>query len=207
MLNPQGKHRGLAAMIAAQRSGTHMLDAAVGSHPACKSTGEIFCRRVPGTAKQMWKLIDRVRCGGFDVVFLDIKYNQISEPVLDLLKHIPVIHLIRMDDERLVYSGALHTLRGAGGASSSEFPPIEVAPRDFADIVAYRDNGICKFSHLEDLRLYYEDLTGNREVDRLPAWACERVCDVLGVKRRILTVETLKDGPCNIDGLLEVEPR
>jgi hypothetical protein len=202
MLNPQGKYKGLAAMIAAQRSGTHMLDAAVGSHPACKSTGEIFCRRVPVTAKQMWKLIDRVKCGGFEVVFLDVKYNQISPPVEELLRHIPVIHLIRMDDGRLYYSRVLHTLKGEGKVGPGEFPTVEVDGRAFADIVAYRDNGICRFSHLEDLRLYYEDLTNNQEVDRLPDWACEKVCDVLGVERRVLTIGTLKDGPCSVDGLL-----
>lgn len=200
---------GLAAMIAAQRSGTHMLGAAVGSHPACKSVGELFCRRVPGTARQMWKLIDRVRCGGFEVVFLDVKYNQISEPVLELLEHIPVIHLIRRDDMRLCYSGRLHDYTGGKGMpGATTFPEFEICAGDVKDIITYRDEGVRKFSRLERLRLYYEDLTGDKEIDRLPDWASELVCDTLGVDRRPLFVGTLKDGPTeavDVSQILRVE--
>ena len=40
---------------------------------------------------------------------LDVKYNQISPPVEELLRKIPVIHLLRKDLRRLYFSGELHS--------------------------------------------------------------------------------------------------
>lgn len=188
---------GLAAIMAQQRSGTHMLGAAIGSHPDMKYAGEIFCRRVPATAERMWELVRRVKCGGFAVVCLDVKYNQISPPVEELLERIPVVHLVRRDADRLYYSGELHDLYNRNPAAKREgvTPRFEIVPERYESIVWARDRCIARYGHLETVRLHYEDLTQNREIDRLPEWASRDVCRALGVPHRTLTVGTKKMAP------------
>ena len=46
-----------------------------------KYTGEIFYSGAPLDPKKLKRRINRVSGGGFDVVCLDAKYNQISPPL------------------------------------------------------------------------------------------------------------------------------
>ena len=72
------KYRYLVIM-AQQRSGTHLLGSCIDSHPRIKYTGELFCRNIPQTVQAMQDRIRQVSSGDFDVMCLDIKYNQISK--------------------------------------------------------------------------------------------------------------------------------
>lgn len=197
-------YEGLAAIMAQQRSGTHMLGSAVGSHPDVKYTGELFCRRVPQSEERMWQLIDQVHCGGFAVVCLDVKYNQISLPVERLLENIPVIHLIRRDLDRLYYSGELHDLYNCDpeAKAAGVQPLFEIEEERYRSIAEAQQRWIRRYGHLESLRVYYEDLTGNREIEQIPEAAGMLICDTLGVGYHPLMVLTRKSAPADVDGLL-----
>ena len=194
----------LAAIMAQQRSGTHMLGSCIGSHPNVKYTGEIFCRNVPTSWARLVDTVKRVECGGWDVIVLDVKYNQISPPVEQLLREIPVIHLLRQDERRLYFSGQLHSYWGSHPKDKERgfIPTLAFHQPTFDAIMYARQWAIQKFSYLEDLRLVYEDLTDNQEVTELPAWACRRICETLGVEYRILTTDYKKNAPRGIEQFL-----
>ena len=195
----------LAAIMAQQRSGTHMLGSFIGSHPQMKYTGEIFCRNVPQTVEQMNKTLGKVVCGGWSVIVLDVKYNQISEPVEHLLSQIKVVHLLRKDLLRLYFSGELHSYynRSPEAKKQREIPAFQFDEARYWDIVLARQQWIRRFSWLEDLRLCYEDLTGNRQIAQLPEWAGRQICALARVEYRPLTTTWTKNAPADITPFLE----
>ena len=181
-----------------------MLGNCIGSHPEMKYTGEIFCRNVPGTWEQMMQTVRRVKVGGWSVIVLDVKYNQISEPVEELLKQIPVIHLLRKDLRRLYFSGELHSYYGQHPEARGRgvIPTFEFNQARFQSIVNARHRALQSFSYLEDLRLVYEDLTANREIMELPEWAGRKICELLGVEYHPLTTDYEKNAPEDIEPFL-----
>ena len=191
----------LAALVAMQRSGTHMLGSMIGSHPEMKYTGEIFCRNVPGAWEQLMQTVGRVNVGGWSVIVLDVKYNQISPPVEELLRKIPVIHLLRKDLRRLYFSGELHSYYGQHPEAREQgvIPTFEFSQARFQSIVDARRRALERFSYLEDLRLVYEDLTDNQEITELPEWAGREICRLLGVEYHPLTTDYEKNVPEDID--------
>jgi hypothetical protein len=194
----------LAAIMAQQRSGTHMLGSFIGSHPEMKYTGEIFCRNVPQTVAQMDRTLGRIVCGGFKVIVLDVKYNQISPPVEELLNWIPVIHLIRKDTRRLYFSGELHSYYGAHPEAREQgvIPKFKFDRARYQAIVRARQEAIQRFSRLEDMRLVYEDLTNDQQITELPEWAGRQICHVLGVEYHPLTTDYTKNAPADIEPYL-----
>jgi len=187
----------LAVLIAMQRSGTHFLGSAIGSHPDVKYTGEIFCRNVPRDKSRMVAGIERVQCGGFEVVCLDVKYNQISPPVEAILPDVrAVIHLIRRDRLAHYFSGELHSWRGRNPNAEKGFVPTFDFSLSHFNALNYRTKwGFDKFRKYETVRLVYEDLTAGRQTDTLPDWASEKICKALGVEFAPLEAGTVKSAP------------
>jgi hypothetical protein len=179
----------VAAIMGQQRSGTHFLGAILGSHPAIKYTGEIFCRRVPNSWEQLHEWVDRVLGGGFEVVLLDTKYNQISKHVETLLQHndVKVIELVRENKLRLYFSGVLHTWRGQH-PNEPKIPTFRFMLPQFQEIVAQIERYRERFGYLADVRVYYEALTLDRNTLVLPSNACWELCELLGVEPRPLTL-------------------
>jgi len=181
-----------------------MLGSAVGSHPDVKYTGEVFCRNVPPNWERMAAIVNRVVCGGFKTVLLDVKYNQISEPVEELLRQIPVIHLIRRDIRRLYYSGELHTYyaQHPEAREAGEIVAFEIDEARFKRLKQVQRMHIKRFGYLEDLRLCYEGLTGNQPIERLPEEIERAICALLGVAHHPLVTGFRKNAPADIDDLL-----
>jgi len=140
------------------------------------------------------------------VVLIDIKYNQITDPVERWLREQRVPHLIRRDVRRQFFSRELRRWMAAHKGEDHGYHPPERVPqipfdksafRHFAAQVAeYRD----RFTPLETTRLYYEDLTNNQNVGVLPAWAGRILCALLEIPYRPLTARGRKESPTDIEG-------
>jgi hypothetical protein len=195
------------AIMAQQRSGTHFLGTAIGSHPDIEYTGELFCRDIPHTERQMIDQIGRV-VGDTRVVCLDCKYNQISAPVEAFLaRHeVKVIHLVRRDRLAAYFSGELHTWRGEH-PDSGHTPTFDFDLRKYNEIEQSVEWHQRRLGYLTDLKLYYEDLTGNRDTIGLPHWANRMICTLAHVDIRQLTTSHGKEAPVNYrDYLVNVPP-
>ncbi len=181
----------VAAIIGHQRSGTHFLGAMLSSHPDIKYTGEIFANREPKSWKQLKEWVDRVIYGGFEVVLLDCKYNQISRYVEFLLERDEVVVIQNQRDDRLAqyYSGELHTWRGVNpDAPLSVRPTFEFNRQQFDEIHQEISDFEQRFQNLPNLRICYEDMTENKNTLELSRAISEALCTVLGVKNRLLTL-------------------
>jgi len=187
----------IIAVISHQRSGTHFLGSCIGSHPAIKYTGEIFWgEKTPLTTGQMWKTLDRVMCGRVEVVCLDTKYNQLSQPVRGLLAQdeVKVIHLIRRNALRLYFSGELHTWRGRN-PGNAEIPVLQFSEARFNSTAQEIERYKLALGYLADVTMYYEDLTSDRPTYQLPDWASEQLCELAGVAYMPMTTDTKKNAP------------
>lgn len=184
-------------IMAHQRSGTHFLGAAIGSHPDIKYTGEIFCRNVPQSTAEMRKTILRVACGA-DVICLDCKYNQISPSLEAFLQRpdVKVIHLVRRDRLAAYFSGALHAWRGQR-PDAGEVTTFRFMPDVYREIEEFVQAHQRRLGYLTDLKLYYEDLTHNKDTVLLPIWASRMICDLVGVVHRPMTTSYGKEAPVN----------
>lgn len=199
----------ILAVMAHQRSGSHFLGAAIGSHPAMKYTGEIFNgKKRPASSKAMWAGIDRVRGGRPDVLCLDTKYNQISRPVEELLAQddVKVVHLVRRNLLRLYFSGELHDWRGEH-PGDRRVPTLRFSNARFNAIVQEIEEYKRRFEHLADLTLYYEDLTGDYPTHQLPDWASQKICELVQVNVMPLTIGTEKEAPRDLFRYLTGVPR
>lgn len=194
------------AIMAHQRSGTHFLGGAIGSHPQIKYTGEIFCRNVPQSEQQMRQGILRVACGA-DVICLDIKYNQISPPLEAFLQRyeIKVIHLVRRDRLAAYFSGALHTWCGQH-PEAGEVPTFCFILDQYREIEEEVQAHIRRLGYLTDLKLYYEDLTHNEDTNAVPMWASRMICDLAQVDVRQLFAGYGKEAPADYRKHLEAVP-
>jgi len=197
----------IALLIGRQRSGTHMLGAMIGSHPRVKYTGEIFWshKRARDWGDMMTK-IERVAGGGFDVILVDVKYNQISAPVETLVAHpeVKVIQIIRRDIRRLYYSGELHTFYGNNPWAKEDRVAMtfRVDPARLEALRRSQAEQVAKWKRFVDMQLFYEDLTGNREVEIMPEKYSQAVCMCLGIEVKELTTGTKKVAQSDIEGLL-----
>jgi len=183
------------AIMAQQRSGTHFLGGAISSHPKMRYTGEIFCRDIPQTERRM---IDQISqwANGAPVVCLDCKYNQISDPIERFLaRHdVKVIHLVRRDRLAAYFSGALHTWRGQH-PDADHVPTLRFILDQYREIEESVQRFLRRFGYLTDLKLYYEDLTYNRDTISLPSRASRMICDLAGVYQHPLTTTYGKEAP------------
>lgn len=194
------------AIMAHQRSGTHFLGSAIGSHPDIKYTGEIFCRNVPNSESEMMKRISRVACGA-EVICLDCKYNQISPPLEALLFRydVKIVHLVRRDRLAAYFSGELHTWHG-------QHPDADHVPTFCFDLDKYREieESVERYQkrlgYLTDLKLYYEDLTNNQDTIALPYWANVMICTLARVDQRQLVTTYGKEAPVDYRKHLDCVP-
>jgi len=195
-------------IMAYQRSGTHMLGSAIASHPQLRYVDEIFRNNPPQTVEVAMATIQQYEHPDV-MTYLDIKYNQIAAAE-ELLWEMRVIHLVRRDDRAHWFSGLYKNYMGQHPearqalAGRGEYPMIPFDRAGFEKFAARKARLMAKFSYLEDIRLYYEDLTGNHQIAVLPEQAEIAICDLAGVERRPLTVTETKDAPANYrDYILE----
>ncbi len=193
----------IAVLLGQQRTGTHMLGDMIGSHPDVKYTGEIFwSHKRARDWDDMVAKIDRVSGGGFPLILIDVKYNQITDPVARLLPQVKVIQIIRRDAERLYYSGELHSFVGDHPGAATTGRRFRVDWKRFHAIKDAQDRGVNKWARVAGLVLHYEDITQNRQTNIMPGEYSRQVCEFLGIELRSLTTGTLKEGPEDIKGLL-----
>jgi len=194
-------------LMAYQRSGTHMLGNAIASHPRLRYADEIFRNDPP---QSLEAAIDVIR--QYDhpdiVTCLDIKYNQIAA-ALPLIEQMRVIHLVRRDDVAHWFSGLWKSYAkrhpdAMQAIERGEYPAIPFDRAGFEKFAARKAAYVAKFSYLEDVRLYYEDLTSNRQIAVLPEQAEIAICNLAGVERWPLSITGKKDAPANYrDYILE----
>lgn len=213
-----------AVILAYQRSGTHFLGSCLDSHPQIKYVGEIFGQspnlQHPGEQfgkengfhklKQSDHGIERslelltsefINDKKAKLIVMDIKYNQITHPLEHLLHDLKVIHLIRKDLRRRFFSMLLWekykkypVLRSFGVIPHFDISEAKLK-RNMAEVKRLQE----KYSYLEDLRLYYEELTQNHQVNRLPTSIEKRLCGFLGLDWGPLSTLSIKIAPINID--------
>lgn len=205
------------AILAHQRSGTHLLGSCLDSHPEIEYIDEIFDRRRVESEGQLKKILSRFE-GKEKFLCLDVKYNQITLPIERFLQNIKVIHLIRRDIKAMYFSGRLHgfykrklRVKGTTGErvaryqeiakSQKQIPKIPFNQGKFDKWAKGVERGRAKYSYLEDLRFHYEDLTGNKQIKTLPKWASEDICEFLGIEYCSLTTSNIKFSPTNIEEL------
>jgi len=194
------------AIMAHQRSGTHFLGSAIASHPDIKYTGEIFSRKPPKSTQEMRNRFSRVSRGA-EVICLDTKYNQISPPLEAFLAQhqVKVIHLVRRDRLAAYFSGELHTWRGQH-PDAGELPTFCFLLDQYRAIEEEVEMHKRRLGHLTDLRLYYEDLTNNKDTLVLPERASRMICDLAGVDVRQLTTPSGKEAPVDYMQYLQGVP-
>ena len=198
----------LIAILAHQRSGTNMLGWAIDTHPHITFTSELFHRNregVPDTADELERALQgtrpRTRNGpsrpylSDKVACLDVKYNQVTSAVEDLLRRIPVIHLVRTDHMRHWYSFQLRIW----WQSHPEYRQRRELPaslpfdaNQYDAFVTRLTNHQERLRYLADLTLYYEKITDNKQITELPDRVTEQICTLAGVEYCRLTVSALK---------------
>lgn len=190
----------IMTVMAFPRAGTNMLGWAIHSHPQMHYVSELFHPRKhcghPRTAADVVAAIERYDEPGAAVLCLDTKYNQITPALEEFLRGVKVIHLVRRDTLRHWFSFKFRTHRKHPERGAIAFDRDEYE-RFLRRVTRLRE----KLSYLEDLRLVYEDLTGDRQISALPEWASRRICDLAGVDFYPLTTHTKKGAPMDIEGL------
>jgi len=147
------------------------------------------------------------------MISLDIKYNWIKPALEAFLTKIKVIHLIRRDEKRLMLSHLVWSKyrktsvpnRASWNVMYDESAKkklfaLQSNPREkfvvneekFERNMARVRRWKIQFAPLEDLRLYYEDLTENKEIQRLPHWASVKICKLLNLEYYPLIASTQK---------------
>jgi len=192
------------AMIANQRSGTHLIRGCVNSHPRAYCPPEPMFHCPPQTDEEMLAFLEQYRGIAPDVVLIDVKYNQITPPVEAWLRGCRVLHLIRRDVRRMFFSRELRRWMAAHPEERKNYHPPEKVPqipfdrdkfrRFVRDVKQYQ---AC-FTPLETTRLYYEDLTENRNVVALPGWAGRILCGLLEIPYHRLYASGVKGAPTDI---------
>jgi len=196
----------LVAMIANQRSGTHLIRYCVNSHPLAYCPPEPLFHQRLGSDSAMARFLEQYRDVDEDVVLIDIKYNQITDTVERWLREQRVLHLIRRDVRRQFFSRELRNWMGAHRGENHGYHPPETVPQipfDQAEFDGFREAVklyIKAFTPLETTRLYYEDLTNNQSVEVLAEWAGRILCALLEIPYRPLTASDRKEAPSNIEG-------
>jgi hypothetical protein len=196
-------------MIAQQRSGTHLIRHCVNSHPYALCPPEPLFHQALASDAEMQSFLAQYNDVDEHVVLIDIKYNQITDPVERWLEGQRVLHLIRRDRRRQFFSRELRRWMAEHKGEDHGYYPPEHAPQIRFDQAEYDlfyrevEQNIAYFTLLETTRLYYEDLTDNQPVEVLPAWAGRILCALLAVPYRPLTARGKKDAPTDIEGYWE----
>jgi len=191
-----------AVMLAHPRSGTHLLRDAVNSHPDAVCPIEWFYRQRP-TENELAAALAEFRALGKHGVLVDVKYEQCSDAIEKWVRaeSVPVLHLVRRDIEAMWFSHCLrremtmHPELETQHAEPNDWPALAWDLEGFLNyrdmVLAYRE----QFEPLETVRIYYEDLTGNRPTTALPRWAARVLCAILDVRDRRLVASGKKEAP------------
>lgn len=212
------KYHKFAAIMTYARSGSNLLGSLLNSHPDVEFLGPVFGRRRDGWTGPCYKLrgsyqaillcLDKfiTKYHGKQFV-LDIKYPWITPAVEKLLDKILVIHLIRRDATRRFFSSILweRIKKNPYLLVNSRRPQFEIKKKHISEDETKIRNLCKRFEHHEDLRLYYEQLTNNKQIDRLSEESSFMLCDFLGVQRRILTTTMVKLSPTQIEDFIRLK--
>lgn len=128
-------------------------------------------------------------------ILVDVKYNQVNDAVKRFLRKIPVVHLIRRDNERHFQSFVLREFWGEHRdmRARRELPASLPFDRSrYEAFVAQKAAYIEWGERLADLTLYYETLCHDEQIDRLPDDAARSICELVGVDVHPLPVPTIK---------------
>jgi hypothetical protein len=199
------------ALLSYQRSGTNMVGWAVDSHPGMTYADEVFHRDNYPHPRSIGDLLETLATGvrpgsrhgaevpyddpGVERILVDAKYNQVNDAVEKFLRMVPVVHLIRRDDEKHFHSFALRSFWGAHPDMRARREMPESLPFDrrrFERFVDAKRRCVQWGEALADLTLYYEDLCGDEEIDELPEDAGRAMCDLVGLEYEPLAVPTRK---------------
>jgi hypothetical protein len=206
------------ATLTYQRSGSNMLGWGIASHPGVTYVDEAFHLDRAGRPRDFAHLLEILANGerpgsrrgpsvpyddpDAERILVDVKYSQVNRPVERFLRSVPVIHLVRRDDERHFHSFELRRFwnRHPGMRARREMP--ESLPFDEAAFESFKRlkrECVKSGEKLADLTLYYEDLCGDEEIDELPEGAGRAICGLAGLEYVPLKVPTRKSAT---EGLL-----
>jgi len=193
------------AMIANQRSGTHLIRGCTNDHPSVFCPAEPLFHTFLQTDDEMQVFLKQYQGVEREVVLIDIKYNQITPPVERWLKRQRVLHLIRRDVKRQFFSRQLRNWMAANDGDKRGIMPLGPNPphipfdeaqfRQYAETVRKH---IARFTPLETTRLYFEDLTHNKCVISMPEWAGRILCALMEVPYQRMVTRTRKESPENM---------
>lgn len=200
------------------RSGSNLVGSLLDSHPSVEFLGPVFGRRRDGWTGPCYKLrgsyqairlcLDKfiAKYPGKQLI-LDIKYPWITPAVEKLLEKILVIHLIRRDSTRRFFSSLLweRIKKNPYLLVNSRRPRFEINHKNILKDAAKIRDLRKKFGHHEDLRLYYEELTNNKQINKLSEKISFMLCDFLGLKRRILMTTMVKLSPSQIEDFVRLK--
>ena len=147
----------------------------------------------------MWQRLDRVAGGGFLLICVDIKYNQITPPLAQYLarSEVKAIQLVRKSPLAHYFSGRLHTWRGENPdrAATGEVPVYRFVPYVYAEqkreVLAF----LNRFSWLAGHLVTYEGLTAGEDIRLMPARHSKALCEFLDVEEREMTTDFEKEAP------------
>lgn len=135
-----------------------MLRSFLNSHPKIFFAGELFENGVKV------ELLDKFYAeqGGKQAVGFDLKYNQITDELIDYLKknEVKVIQLLRSPIETFMHDQLRRLDRGESTAGIADYH------KHHKFVVEMRQRVLSSFNDILELR--YEDLTRGREISMLP---------------------------------------
>jgi len=212
------KYHRFAGIMTYARSGSNLLGSLLNSHPHVEFLGPVFGRRRDGWTGPCYKLRESYQAILFCLdkfatkypnkqLVLDIKYPWITPAVEKLLEKILVIHLIRKDGTRRFFSSLLweRIKKNPYLLVNSRRPQFEINEKDILRDAIRIQNLRERFEHHENLRIYYEQLTNNRQISRLSEKTSFMLCDFLGLERCILTTTMVKLSPTQIEDFVRLK--
>ena len=199
------------ALLSYQRSGTNMVGWAVETHPDMTYADEVFHRDNYANPSTLSAVLDTLATGARPPsrhgpavpyndptatrILVDVKYNQVNSAVKRFVRSVPIIELVRQDDEKHFHSFVLRRFwsRNPVMRVKREFP--DDLPFDRASFEAFRKR---KAAYLKawkgraDVTLYYEELCNDAEIHVVPEPYGRAICELAGVPYVPLTVPTRK---------------
>ena len=199
------------ALLSYQRSGTNMVGWAVETHPDMTYADEVFHRDNYANPSTLSAVLDTLATGARPPsrhgpavpyndemakrILVDVKYNQVNSAVKRFVRSVPIIELVRQDDEKHFHSFVLRRFWSRNPVLRAKRELPNELPFDDASYAAFRKR---KAAYLQawkgwaDVTLYYEDLCNDEEIDILPEPAGRAICELAGVEYVPLTVPTRK---------------
>jgi len=220
----------MSIILSTQRSGTHLLNHCLQSHPNISGVGELLLlwKRAGEQSDPIPILEDFFTAGPREVKVCDIMYNHLNGQIIKWLqkREIRIIHLIREDHVRREVSHYLNHHKDKTGLNGIQFAekrtliPIRVNPAWVVKYVRRARKAISHyrrvFEHSPYMEITYADMVGRDglEVSGLPAETSERLLRFLGLELHPLTTtqrkvgtEELRDCMTNYDECMQVVQR